>query len=84
MNFEIKFKIIKPIIFSKCKFITLEKKQLFIFKKNKKKLNEEKELIDTLDDNYIWDQMKKRTNPYELIYTTYNKRKKKALLIFNH
>lgn len=79
MNFEIKFKIIKPIIFSKCKFITLEKKQLFIFKKNKKKLNEEKELIDTLDDNYIWDQMKKRTNPYELIYTTYNKRKKESI-----
>ena len=60
MNFEIKFKIIKPIIFSKCKFININKKQLFIFKNNKKKLNKEKELIDTLEDNYLWDQMKKK------------------------
>ena len=79
MNSEIKFKIIKPIIFQECKFINIKKNQLFIFKNNKKLLNNEKELIDTLEDNYLWDQMKKKTNPYELIYTTYNKRKKDSI-----
>lgn len=79
MNFEINFNIIKPIIFSKCEFTNINKKQLFIFKNNKEKLNKEKEIIDTLEDNYLWDQMKKRTNPYELIYTTYNKRKKDSI-----
>ena len=60
MNFEINFNIIKPIIFSKCEFTNINKKQLFIFKNNKEKLNKEKEIIDTLEDNYLWDQMKKK------------------------
>jgi 23S rRNA U2552 (ribose-2'-O)-methylase RlmE/FtsJ len=79
MNYEIKFQIKYKIDFSKCLFKSVNKNQIYVFKNYKNKLNKEKEIIDTLDDNYIWDKMKKRTNPYELIYTTYNKRKKDSI-----
>lgn len=79
MNYEIKFKIIRPVDFSKCTFIPIDNKKMYIFKSHKVQLNKEKEIIDTLDNNYMWDRMKKRTNPYELIYTTYNKRKRDSI-----
>jgi len=79
MNYEIKFEIEHPIDFSKCSFSKINDKQIYVYKNQKDKLNKEKEIIDTLDDNYMWDRMKKRTNPYELIYTTYNKRKKDSI-----
>ena len=36
----------------------------------------EKEKIDKLENNDNWDKMKKIGNPFELIYTTYNKKRK--------
>lgn len=36
----------------------------------------EKKKIDVLENNENWDKMKKIANPYELIYTTYTKKKK--------
>jgi 23S rRNA U2552 (ribose-2'-O)-methylase RlmE/FtsJ len=50
-------------------------KNLF-FKKYYKTVSFEKEKIDKLENTENWDKMKKIGNPYELIYTTYNKKRK--------
>jgi cap1 methyltransferase len=47
-----------------------------LYKKFYDKLKIEKEKIDKLENNENWDKMKKIGNPYELIYTTYNKKRK--------
>lgn len=47
-----------------------------IFKKFYKYVKGEKEKIDELEETEIWDKMKKIGNPFELIYTTYSKKKK--------
>ena len=41
-------------------------------------VSNEKEKIDKLENSENWDKMKKIGNPYELIYTTYNKKRKKG------
>ena len=38
--------------------------------------NIKKEKIDEIENSENWDKMKKIGNPYELIYTTYNKKRK--------
>ncbi len=48
----------------------------FLFKKFYNTIKDEKENIHTLKNTENWDKMKKIGNPYELIYTTYNKKKK--------
>jgi 23S rRNA U2552 (ribose-2'-O)-methylase RlmE/FtsJ/uncharacterized protein YlaN (UPF0358 family) len=50
--------------------------QNIFFKKYYKKVSFEKEKIDKLENTENWDKMKKIGNPYELIYTTYNKKRK--------
>jgi 23S rRNA U2552 (ribose-2'-O)-methylase RlmE/FtsJ len=47
-----------------------------LFKKFYQYVKIEKEKIDELEDTETWDKMKKIGNPYELIYTTYSKKKK--------
>ena len=47
-----------------------------LFKKYYKIVSVEKERIDQLENNENWDKMKKIGNPYELIYTNYNKKRK--------
>lgn len=47
-----------------------------IFKDLYKYVKNEKEKIDKLENTDVWDKMKKIGNPYELIYTTYNKKRK--------
>jgi 23S rRNA U2552 (ribose-2'-O)-methylase RlmE/FtsJ len=47
-----------------------------LFKKYYKTVSFEKEKIDKLENTENWDKMKKIGNPYELIYTTYNKKRK--------
>jgi 23S rRNA U2552 (ribose-2'-O)-methylase RlmE/FtsJ len=54
--------------------INIEKN--LIFKDLYKYVKNEKEKIDKLENTDIWDKMKKIGNPYELIYTTYNKKRK--------
>tara|TARA_A100001015_G_C15010108_1_gene722623 strand:- start:892 stop:2079 length:1188 start_codon:yes stop_codon:yes gene_type:complete len=49
---------------------------IIIFPKFRDKIKYKKEEIDQLENNNIWDKMKKIANPYELIYTTYNKKRK--------
>jgi 23S rRNA U2552 (ribose-2'-O)-methylase RlmE/FtsJ len=54
----------------------INKDKNLLFKKYYKIISLEKEKIDKLEINDNWDKMKKVGNPYELIYTTYNKKRK--------
>jgi len=47
-----------------------------IFKEYNKIVSSEKTKIDELENCENWDKMKKIGNPYELVYTTYNKKRK--------
>jgi len=47
-----------------------------IFKKYYEIVSLEKEKIDKLENCENWDKIKKIGNPYELIYTSYNKKRK--------
>jgi len=55
----------------------LNKKKCIIFKKYNNIISEKKSLIDTPIYNSKWDKMKKNANPYELVYTAFNKKNKK-------
>ncbi len=66
----------KPIIIEKIKLEWKSKKQSLLFKNYYEEISKKKEEIDTLENNEIWDKMKKIGNPYELVYTTYHRKKK--------
>ncbi len=53
-----------------------DKKQSILYKKFYDEISKEKEEIDKLNNHEIWDKMKKIGNPYELIYTTYHRKRK--------
>jgi 23S rRNA U2552 (ribose-2'-O)-methylase RlmE/FtsJ len=53
-----------------------EKKQSLFFRKYYEEISREKEEIDKLNNNEIWDKMKKIGNPFELIFTTYHRKRK--------
>ena len=55
---------------------TCDKKKLIIFKSYNELLSEKKKEIDEEEIQKYWDKMKKIGNPYELIYTSYNKKRK--------
>ncbi len=55
----------------------IEKRKILIFKKYYEDITFEKEKIDKLENSHEWDKIKKIGNPYELIYTSFNKKKKK-------
>jgi 23S rRNA U2552 (ribose-2'-O)-methylase RlmE/FtsJ len=54
----------------------ISKEKNILFKKYYKIISNEKEKIDKLENTDNWDKMKKIGNPYELIYTTYTKKRK--------
>jgi len=54
----------------------ISKDKNILFKKFYLIISTEKEKIDKLENSDNWDKMKKIGNPYELIYTTYNKKRK--------
>jgi 23S rRNA U2552 (ribose-2'-O)-methylase RlmE/FtsJ len=54
----------------------IKKNKNILFKKYYDIVSKEKEKIDKLENGDNWDKMKKIGNPYELIYTTYNKKRK--------
>jgi len=47
-----------------------------LFKKYNETISTEKTKIDELENSDNWDKMKKIGNPFELVYTTYNKKRK--------
>ena len=63
-------------IIKNLKIDVVRKDKNILFNKYYKIVSTEKEKIDKLENNENWDKMKKIGNPYELIYTTYNKKRK--------
>jgi len=61
---------------NKIDIISINKDKNLLFKKYYKIVSNSKEKIDNLENSDNWDKMKKIGNPYELIYTTYNKKRK--------
>ena len=55
---------------------TCDKKKIIIFKTYNESLSKKKKEIDDEEIQKYWDKMKKIGNPYELIYTSYNKKRK--------
>lgn len=53
------------------------KKQILIYRNFYEDICYEKEKIDKLENGQEWDRIKKIGNPFELIYTSYHKKKKK-------
>ena len=76
MNFYLKIDNGELSDISDIKLKIVNKECNIIFKKYYKIVSTEKEKIDKLENSENWDKMKKIGNPYELIYTTYNKKKK--------
>ena len=73
----------KNINWDKLNLKLLNKNKCIIFKKYNNIISEKKSLIDTPFYNSKWDKMKKNANPYELIYTTFNKKKRKVIFLSN-
>lgn len=78
MNFYLNIDNIEKIKDSICdlQINIIKKDKNILFHKYYKIVSFEKEKIDKLENNENWDKMKKIGNPYELIYTTYNKKRK--------
>ena len=55
---------------------TISKNNIIIFKKYNDIISNKKKEIDNENIQKYWDKMKKIGNPYELIYTSYNKKRK--------
>ena len=55
---------------------TISKNNIVIFKKYNDIISNKKKEIDNESIQKYWDKMKKIGNPYELIYTSYNKKRK--------
>lgn len=58
------------------KLETISKNNIVIFKKYNDIISNKKKEIDNENIQKYWDKMKKIGNPYELIYTSYNKKRK--------
>ena len=55
--------------------VQVNQKRNLLFKIYYNKISKKKEEIDDEEISKHWDKMKKIGNPYELIYTSYNKKK---------
>ena len=79
MNFIISPNNKKKIDFSKIKIVKRQDKKTIIFKKYHETICKEKSKIDELQNISEWDKMKKIANPYELVYTSYNNKRKDSI-----
>ena len=52
------------------------KRSSIVFRQYFDEISQKKEEIDQLENTEVWDKMKKLGNPYELIYTTYHRKRK--------
>lgn len=76
MNFYLEIDPAKHTFPQDLSICSIEKEKNLLFIKYYKHVSVEKEKIDQLENSDNWDKMKKIGNPYELIYTNYNKKKK--------
>ena len=80
-----KFLLSKGSNYNKISDINLknfDKNKIIIFKNHNNTLSEKKKEIDDEEIQKFWDKMKKIGNPYELIYTSYNKKRKNDSISF--
>jgi 23S rRNA U2552 (ribose-2'-O)-methylase RlmE/FtsJ len=75
MNFQFE-KNDNPIEINNILLKEISKDKNLLFRKYYDIISFEKKKIDDLSNVEDWDKMKKIGNPYELIYTTYNKKKR--------
>jgi len=66
----------KPVKFHNIEIDIINKEKNLLYKKHYDIISIEKKKIDKLENIENWDKVKKIGNPYELIYTTYNKKRK--------
>ena len=66
----------KPMKFHNIEIDIINKEKNLLYKKHYDIISIEKKKIDKLENIENWDKVKKIGNPYELIYTTYNKKRK--------
>lgn len=79
MNFYLEIEpkeVNKSIIKNNINLSLIHYSKNIIFKKYYEIVSLEKEKIDKLENCENWDKIKKIGNPYELIYTSYNKKRK--------
>jgi 23S rRNA U2552 (ribose-2'-O)-methylase RlmE/FtsJ len=77
MKYLIESTDVYPIEISSLQWKKTEKNQLLILKSYYEEICKEKEKIDQLENGNEWDRIKKIGNPFELIYTSYHKKKKR-------
>jgi 23S rRNA U2552 (ribose-2'-O)-methylase RlmE/FtsJ len=77
MNIQLNINKDDLVFIQNLNYEKVDKKTILIFKKYYEEITNEKEKIDKLENSNEWDKIKKIGNPFELIYTTYNKKKKK-------
>lgn len=77
MKYLIESSDVYPIDISSLQWKKIEKNQLLILKSYYEEICKEKEKIDQLENGNEWDRIKKIGNPFELIYTSYHKKKKR-------
>jgi 23S rRNA U2552 (ribose-2'-O)-methylase RlmE/FtsJ len=65
------------ILISEIGFVKKTKREILVFKKFYQDVSTEKEKIDNLENDHEWDRLKKIGNPYELIYTSHHKKRKR-------
>lgn len=66
----------KSSFYPKLNLLWKEKRNTILFKRYHQEISEKKEEIDKSEVHGIWDKMKKIGNPYELIFTTYHRKRK--------
>ncbi len=77
MDYLIKSEDQYPIEISSLHWSKIEKNHTLLLKDYYEDICKEKEKIDQLENGNEWDRIKKIGNPFELIYTSYHKKKKR-------
>jgi 23S rRNA U2552 (ribose-2'-O)-methylase RlmE/FtsJ len=77
MKYLIESSDVYPMEISSLQWKKIGKDQLLILKSYYEEICKEKEKIDQLENGNEWDRIKKIGNPFELIYTSYHKKKKR-------
>ncbi len=77
MRYLIQSEDVYPIDISNLQWKKIEKNRTLLLKDYYEDICKEKEKIDQLENGNEWDRIKKIGNPFELIYTSYHKKKKR-------
>ena len=73
---KLSLNIVKNADLTNLEIKDIPRSKSFLFSNINRLISEKKAEIDLLDEGCKWDKMKKLANPYELVYTNHNKKKK--------